>query len=370
MSEAKKVAEEVVVPHQPTKEKRKWTRIEGVGFVLVITSLFVLLFSPETLSGLFNSVVDQVYPVVVDTFLTGTVGVSIIVSVIIGRSLERLGFTDALSRIFVPLTNLYKINPAVIIPSIYNILGDINAAGKIAGPILMRSNATKDEQKIAVATMVQSQQSFATFMLGMVALTAVGVNAFIVVFLAVFIPVVIVPFLLSKTIYRNTKSVKLEELPSFTPKTGFLPTLFNSAREGAELVFLLIIPAVAVVFACIGILDYMGIWSPIEKGLSSALLALNIDPETGVLSILASPTLGMATLAETAATLDPRLVIGSFVLAASGLPLSSVFGQIPVIWADNSDLTEKEAMGAAVLGIVMRIITAFLIVYFLTPILV
>lgn len=369
MSEAKKIAEEVVVPHQP-KKKRKWTKIEGVGLALVIVSLLIMLFSPETLAGLFNSVVDQVYPVVVDTFLTGTVGVSIIVSVIIGRSLERLGFTDALSRIFVPLTNLYKINPAVVIPSIYNILGDINAAGKIAGPILLRSGATKDEQKIAVATMVQSQQSFATFMLGMVALTAVGVNAFIVVVLAIFIPVVIAPFVLSKTIYRDTKSVKLEDLPSFTPKTGVLPTLFNAAREGAELVFLLIIPAVAVVFACIGILDYIGIWAPIEKGLSAALLALSIEPETGVLSILASPTLGMAALAEMASTLDPRLVIGSFVLAASGLPLSSIFGQIPVIWADNSELTEKEAMSAAVLGIIMRLITAFLIVYFLTPILV
>lgn len=369
MSEAKKVAEEVAVPHTP-QEKRKFTRIEGIGLILVVTSLLIMLISPGILAGLFNSVVDQVYPVVVDTFLTGTVGVSIIVSVIIGRTLERLGFTDALSRIFVPLTNLYKINPAVIIPSIYNILGDINAAGKISGPILLRSGATKDEQKIAVATMVQSQQSFATFMLGMVALTAVGVNAFFVVVLAIFIPVVIVPFILSKTIYRNTKSVKLEDLPTFTPKTGFLPTLFNSAREGAELVFLLIIPAVAVVFACIGILDYIGIWAPIEAGLNSGLLALNIDPESGVLSILASPTLGMAHLAETAASIDPRLVIGSFVLASSGLPLATVFGQVPIIWSENSDLTEKEAMGAAALGICMRIITAILIVYFLAPILV
>ncbi|WP_240374244.1 hypothetical protein [Bacillus piscicola] len=369
MSEAKEVVEEVVVP-QPPKQKRKWTKIEVVGLLLVIASLITMLFSPETLAGLFSSVVDQVYPVVVDTFLTGTVGVSIIVSVIIGRSLERLGFTDALSRIFIPITNLYKINSAVIIPSIYNILGDINAAGKIAGPILVRSGATKDEQKIAVATMVQSQQSFATFMLGMVALTAVGVNAFLVVVLAVFIPVVIVPFLLSKTIFRDTKSVELSELPTFTPKTGFLPTIFNAAREGAELVFLLIIPAVAVVFACIGVLDYLGVWTSIETGLSAGLLALSIDPETGVLSILASPTLGMAQLAEVAANMDPRLVIGSFVLASSGLPLSSIFGQIPVIWGDNSDLTEKEAMSAAVLGLTMRIVTAFLVVYFLTPILV
>jgi hypothetical protein len=277
MSEMKAVAkqsvEEVAVPQQ---EKRKWTGIELVGLVLVVTALLVLLISPGVLAGLFNSVVDSVYPIVVDVFLTGTVGVAIIVSVIIGRTLERLGFTDALMRVFIPLTKLIKINSSVVIPSIYNILGDINAAGKIAGPILVRAGATKDEQKIAVATMVQSQQSFATFMLGMVALTAVGANAFIIVVLAVFIPVIVVPFLLSKTIYRNTKAVQLEELPKFTPNTRFLPTLFNAAREGAELLFLLIIPAVAVVFAMIGVLEYAGIWSPIESGLSSILLALRI----------------------------------------------------------------------------------------------
>ncbi|KAB7705604.1 hypothetical protein F9802_13800 [Bacillus aerolatus] len=374
MSGIEKAAEEVTVLNEetviPIPEKRKWTRIEVVGLSLVIASLLVMLLSPGTLAGLFNSIVDQVFPVVVEIFLTGTVGVTIIVSVIIGRTLERLGFTDALIRVFIPITKLMKINSAVVIPSIYNILGDINAAGKIAGPILVRSSATKDEQKIAVAAMVQSQQSFATFMLGMVALTAVGANAFLVVMLAVFMPVIIVPFILSKTLYRDTKAVQLEKLPKFTPNTGVLPTLFNAAREGAELLFLLIIPAVAVVFAFIGVLDYIGIWSSIESGLSTVLLALSIDPETGILSILASPTLAMAKLSEVAATMDPRLVIGSFVLASSGLPLSAVLGQIPVIWGANSDLSEKEAMGAAVLGIVMRIVTAFLVVYFLTPILV
>lgn len=369
-SETVKSVQDISI-HQPQPQpiKRKWTRIEIVGLVLVVSSLLVLLISPGSLAGLFNSVVDRVYPTVVNVFLTGTVGVAIIVSVIIGRTLERLGFTDALMRIFIPVTKFMKLNPSVVIPSIYNILGDINAAGKISGPILVRSGATKDEQKIAVATMVQSQQSFSTFMLGMVALTAVGVNAFVVVVLAVFVPVIVVPFLLSKTIYRDTKTVRLEGLPKFTPNTRFLPTLFNAAREGAELLFLLIIPAVAVVFAVIGVLDFIGIWTSIESGLSSVLLALNIDPETGILSILASPTLAMGTLADIASTLDPRLVIGSFVLASSGLPLSSIFGQIPVIWAANSDLNEKEVMLAAVLGITMRLITAFLMVMILTPIL-
>ncbi|RJS61879.1 hypothetical protein [Bacillus sp. PK3_68] len=373
MSEVKKVAEDVIALDAetviPTPDRRKWSRIEFIGLALIVASLLVMLVSPSTLSGLFNSIVDQVFSVVVNVFLTGTVGVTIIVSVIIGRTLERLGFTDALIRVFVPITKLLKINSAVVIPSIYNILGDINAAGKIAGPILVRSGATKDEQKIAVATMVQSQQSFSTFMLGMMALTAVGANAFAVVVLAVFMPVIIVPFILSKTLYRDTKAVQLESLPKFTPNTGALPTVFNAAREGAELVFLLIIPAVAVVFAMIGVLEYAGIWSSVESGLSTVLLALSIHPETGILSILATPTLAMAQLSETAASIDPRLVIGSFILASSGLPLATVLGQVPVIWGTHSDLSEKEALGAAVLGIAMRIVTAFLIVYFLTPIL-
>ncbi|WLR51459.1 hypothetical protein LC040_00715 [Bacillus tianshenii] len=357
--------ENIQIPHK----KKPWTKIEIFGLVLVVASILTLLISPTTLSGLFNSVIDKVFPVIVDVFLTGQVGIAIIVSVIIGRSLERLGFTDALVRVFVPITKMMKINSTVIIPSIYNILGDINAAGKIAGPILVRAKATKAEQKIAIATMVQSQQSFSTFMLGLVALTTVGANAFIVVMIAVFSPLFIVPFILSKTIYRDVKPVDFKALPTFTPSTRPLPTLFNAAREGAELLFLLIIPAVAAIFTIIGILEFAGVWSYIESGLSSALFALGIDPKTGILSILASPTLAMGTLAETAAEIDPRLVVGSFVLASSGLPASSVFGQIPVIWANYSDLNEKEAMGAAVLGICMRIVTAFLIVYLLTPIL-
>ncbi|WP_144460641.1 hypothetical protein [Siminovitchia fortis] len=374
MGEIKPLAKEEIsleeAVSQPVPRKKKWEKIELVGLALIIASLSVMMISPGTLAGLFSAMVDKVFPVVVEVFLTGTVGVTIIVSVVIGRTLERLGFTDALIRVFLPVTKLLKINSAVLIPSIYNILGDINAAGKISGPILVRSGATKAEQKIAVATMVQSQQSFSTFMLGMLALTAVGVNAFVVVIVAVFLPVVVAPFILSKTIYRDTKAVDIENLPKFTPTTGPLPTLFNAAREGAELVFLLIIPAVAAVFAVIGILEYIGVWKPIESSLSAGLLALNIDPETGILSILATPTLAMAQLSETAATMDPRLVIGSFVLASSGLPLSTILGQIPVIWAANSDLNEKEAMTAAVIGIVMRLITAFLVVYFLTPILV
>src|SRR5699024_3335613 len=149
-----------------------------------------------------------------------------------------------------------------------------------------------------------------TFMLGIVALTAADVNVFLVVFLSLFIPLFIIPILLRKTIYRDTKAVELKELPRFTPKTNVLPMLFNAAREGAELLFLVIIPAVAVVFVFIGFFDYVGIWSKVESSLSSLLLVLNVHPESGVLSILASPALAMGQLSEIATEINPKLVVG------------------------------------------------------------
>jgi hypothetical protein len=86
--------------------------------------------------------------------------------------------------------------------------------------------------------------------------------------------------------------------------------------------------------------------------------------------MLVSPTLAMGKLQAMASTLDPSLVVGSFVLASSGLPLSAVFGQIPVVWAECSDLNEKEVMLAAVLGIVMRLLTAVILAVFLTPLII
>lgn len=351
-------------------QKREMRKIEIVGLILVFASLLGLFFAPGSIAGFFNAMVGRVFPIVVTTTLTGTLGVSIICSVLMGRVLERLGFTDALMRIFLPVTKWINVNTAILIPAIYNILGDINAAGRIAGPILVKAGATKDEQKIAICTMMQSQQSFSTFMFGLIALTAVGVNAAIVTVVALFLPLIIVPWLLRVTIWRNTKAVSLDEMPSFTPEVSPLTTLFSATREGAELVFLLIIPAYAAVFAIIGALEYIGVWKPIEAGLTAMLGALSIDPASGMTSILASPTLAMSQLKDVAAGMNPSLVVGSFVLAASGLPLSVMFAQIPVIWSGCTDLTHKEAMGAAVLGAVMRLITAGALAMFLTPLLV
>lgn len=346
---------------------RTMTRIEVIGLVMVLLALVGLLVGPGTIAGTFDAMIKKVFDIVVKIYITGSLGITIMLSVIVGRVLERLGFTDALVRIFAPIANWMRINPTVIIPAVYNILGDINAAGRITGPTLKQAGATKAEQKIAVATMVQSQQSFSTFMLGMLAMTRAGIAVFPVILIALFLPLVVIPFLLSRTIYRDTRRVELRELPRFTPAKGALDTIFGAGREGAELVFLLIIPAAVVIFGIIGALDYLGIWKPIESSLTAALTALSIEPKTGILSVLASPTLAMNTLKDISAQVAPALVIGSFVLAASGFPLQVIFGQIPAVWARVSDLTEAEAMEAAVLGTVIRVLTAALLAVALTP---
>lgn len=350
--------------------RKKWSFWEIIGVVMVAISLITLLFAPNALSQLFNLTIKEVFNVVVPIFLTSEVGIAIIVSVIVGRILERLGFTDGLIRLFVPIMKWMRINPTVIIPSIYNILGDINAAGKIAAPVLVKANATKDEQKIAVATMIQSPQSFATFVLGLLALSAVGVSLFPIIILSIFVPLIVVPLILSRTFYRDTRKVTLEELPRFTPKTKALETLFQSAKEGTELLLLVIIPAVAAVFFVIGILKYIGVWEFIESYLSVFLTFLCIDPQSGIISILAAPTLAVAQLAEYANSIDPRLVVGSFVIANSGLPLSVLFGQMPVTWKECSSLEEREVIQSALIGLVIRFATAWFIGFVITPMLV
>lgn len=352
------------------KSRNNWSRSEIIGVILVIFSVVILIVSPNSLSDLFQTIIDRVFPIVVNIFLISEVGIAVIVSVIVGRILERFGFTDGLIRIFVPIMKFLKINPSVVIPGIYNILGDINAAGRIAAPVLIQAKATKDEQKIAIATMIQSPQSFVTFVLGLIALNKFGIAALPVILLAIFVPLVVVPYLLKITLWKDTKRVELDQLPRFTPRTPILQTLFDSATEGAELLFLVIIPAVAAVFTVIGALDYFGIWAYIESGLTALLQIMYIEPSTGILSILASPTLAMVNLIDMVEGIDPRLIVGSFVLANSGLPLSVIFGQVPATWKQTSSLSEKEILSSALIGTVLRLITAFILAFALTPLII
>ena len=66
-------------------------------------------------------------------------------------------------------------------------------------------------------------------------------------------------------------------------------------------------------------------------------------------------------------TVPTRIAIGSFIFGASGLPLQIPFAQIPAVWAESSDLSGSEAMGAAVVGLVIRTISAFALAWILTP---
>jgi len=354
MSEEKKVPNTEEVQMQ----SKKMPTMTIVGLCLFVVAMVALFAWPEALNGGFSAMVKRAHPVVIDTGILSTMSVSIVLSVVMGRVLERLGFTDALMRIFLPIGRLFKFNAAVLIPAIYNILGDINAAGRISGPILVKSGATLDEKKLAIFTMVQSEQSFSTFMIGLGCLTLAGARVFGVVVISIFLPLIVCPVIGRYLLYRNCKAVELEELPIFTPKTPFLNSVFAAGQEGMNTLFFLVLPAFAVVFGFIGLLDFIGIWQYMEPIITNSLQFLNIDPTTGLLSIMASPTLAMTNLTETAASIDPRWVIGSFVLGASGFPLSVIIGQIPMIWSQCCEMKPGEALRPALLGIAFRILTA------------
>lgn len=87
----------------------KWTLFDIIGILLVVLSIVLLFLAPDSLSQLFDTIIKDVKSVVVDTFLTGEVGIAVIVSVIIGRILERMGFTDGLIRILIPIMKVMKI---------------------------------------------------------------------------------------------------------------------------------------------------------------------------------------------------------------------------------------------------------------------
>ena len=205
--------------------------------------------------------------------------------------------------------------------------------------------------------MVQSEQSFSTFMLGLGCLTLCGARVFAVVVIAIFAPLIIAPAI-GRLIWRDCKPMDVEDMPNFTPDTPVLNGLFAAGQEGFYVLLNLVLPAFAVVFSLIGLLNYLGIWQYVNSALVAVMTALNIDPETGILSIMASPTLAMGNLQATAASIDPKWVIGSFVMAASGFPLSVIVGQIPLIWSQSCEMEPGEALKPALLGILVRVLTA------------
>lgn len=345
------------------QDRKQWKPIEFVGLGLLIVILACIFFFHEGFSGMFDAMFVRAYKMF-EFYLFGAskLGAAIVVSVMTGRILERLGLTDALMRIFLPIMKYIKVNAAVVVGVIYNILGDVNAAGRIAGPVVMKAGCTKDEQKIAIATLCNAPCSFSIIVLGIMSLSLAGINPFPVMIVGIFLPIVLVPLFL-RLFWRDTKAVEITELPRFTPETGPMDTLFGSAREGAQLVFLFILPAGCAIFALIGVLEYFGIWSVITGSLGGFLEMIGIEPNTGVDTIVTAGTLAMnnlkAALAENA--IAKKLVIGSFVLANSSWPIQVPLGQIPAVWGGVVELKNSEIMLSAFIGCVIRLVYAALV---------
>jgi len=343
-------------------DRKQWQTIEYVGLAVLIISLTLTAFFNESVSAMFDAMFNRAYKMF-EFYLFGAskLGAAIVVSVMTGRILERLGLTDALMRIFIPMMKYIKVNASIVVGVIYNILGDVNAAGKIAAPVVMKAGATRDEQKIAVATLCQAPCSFSIIVLGMMALSFAGINPVPVMVVGLFLPVILIPAIL-RLFWRDTKAVEITDLPRFTPQTGVMDTIFGSAREGANLVFLFILPAGCAIFAIIGILEHFGIWQLITNSLGGFLQAIGIEPNTGVDTIVTAGTLAMRNLSTAVqeSTIAKKLVVGSFILANSSWPIQVPLGQIPAVWGPVLDLSEGEIMFSAFIGCVIRLIYAAL----------
>lgn len=374
--------EEKKRPDVETGESRKkWKPIEYVGLIVFVLFLVCVFFAHEQFSGAFSAMFAKSYEMF-EFYLFGTsmLGATIVVSIMTGRILERLGFTDALMRIFLPIMKYLKINAAVCVGIIYNILGDVNAAGKIAGPVVMKAGCTRDEQKIAIATLTNAPASFSIMVLGIIALSTAGINPFPVMIVGVFLPIFIVPAFL-RLFWRDTKAADIKDLPRFTPDTGVMDLIFGSAREGVSTVLTLILPAGCAVYAIIGLLEYLGIWPVILSACSSALSFMSIEPETGMQTITVAGTLAAKTLgalvspatadaaagALNALLSDPnvkKMIVGSYVLANSSFPIQVPLGQIPAVWGGVVDLSIGEIMKCALIGCLIRIVYACLVANF------
>lgn len=343
--------------------KRPMPVMVKIGFILVIIFALAIGFIPTQTAGLFDAMLNRVMGIV-PLFLTGTVGMAIIVGCLVGRILERLGFSDALVRLFLPATKFMRINPTIMIPAVYNIIGDQQAMSKITIGTLLKGGASRDELKIAVATMVQAPNNFSTLMLAILCIAGAGVNVLLILVAGIILPLLITPIILRNIVWRDAKYVPIESLPYFVTDTDPLSTIFDSAREGVQLAYLLVLPSVAAVFAFIGALEYIGAWQYIMDFFGFICGHLWIDPDLGVQTLFISPTLAVANLSETFANYDPRIVVGSTLLALSGLPFVSLIGQLPVIWSteSNNKIRKGDVIAAGWIGILFKFIFTFIIV--------
>jgi len=62
----------------PTDSRSKWHIWEFIGVLLVTGLLIILLLTPNSLSQLFDMIIKEVKPVVVDIFLTSEIGIPLL----------------------------------------------------------------------------------------------------------------------------------------------------------------------------------------------------------------------------------------------------------------------------------------------------
>lgn len=348
--------------------RKQW---EFIGILVFLLFMLALLLIPSKVSGLFDAMAQKCLDTVVKNWIVGATGVATLIAVMIGRILERLGLTDGLIRLFRPISKLLNINPTFLIPGVYNFLGDANAAGRISAPIMTKAGATKDEIKIAVATMFQFPPTFASFMLGVSLLGTANINAFVVLIFSVFLPLFLCPLVLRLTIYRNCRYKDIsEEIPSFTPQTSSLDTVFGGAIEGAQVLFLTIIPIACAMFSLIASLEYLGVWSYIQQALNLLCKACCIEPQSGTINMLVAATVGFPMLSEmiqNGAAIAPGMVIATFMLGTASFPITLPLANLPLLWNQSTDLTKGEVLRACLLGMLFRFLSCAVVGHFIAP---
>lgn len=353
------------------KAAGKWKKWELIGLIVFVGFMAAMLFAPAQVAELFDAMTQKCLDTVVKNWIIGATGVATLVAVMTGRILERLGLTDALIRIFRPIAKLLNINPTFLIAGVYNFLGDANAAGKISAPIMQKADATEDEIKIAVATMFQFPPTFASFMLGVSCLAVAGINAFLALIFSVFLPLILVPLLLRFTIYRNCKYKDVSEIPTFTPNTGALDTVFGGAVEGAQVLFLTIIPIACAMFSIIAALEYFQVWPFIEGFLYGLCRLCCIEPESGVISMVVAATVGFPMLSEmiqSGAAIAPGVVLATFMLGTSSFPITLPLANLPRLWSQSTGIAQSKLLIACLIGMACRFVSCAIVGYIIAPI--
>lgn len=354
--------------------KTGWTKISVLGVILFVAFMVALLLIPEHVAGLFTAMAEKAFTNGFNIYLMTNVGAGIVVSVIIGRLLERGGVTDGLVKLFTPFAKVLKMNPTTLVPGLYNFLGDVNAAGRITAPILQNAKTTIDEKKIAIATMLQLPPAFGAFLYGIKLLAVGEINAFFVVVLGCLIPLFLVPLVLRFTLYRKCeyKDV-MSEIPSFTPsEKNIVDTVFDGAIEGADVLIRLILPTTCAIFAIVAALEYFSVWPFIEKAFMTLLQLCNIEPTTGMRTLLISGAVGQPALIEligTGVTVAPNVIVASMLFGSSCMQFVLPLCQVPIVWKKNTDLTFGQAIQACLVSWVVRMIWIALVSYLIVPIL-